>query len=355
MEASRLVRKRFRLLVFAWYCGPVVFGEREPCVLVSEVLQTMILNASGRTDIPAFYAEWFLNRLDAGWFYSRNPRYPSQVLRYRCDPEHVDVLLMCSKNWGPMLQSIPGLLKRYRLVLHATITAYGKDLEPGVPAVDEACAYLLELSSLAGPRRVGWRYDPLILTESYGIKEHLACFARLAARLAGKVSVCIFSFLELYHKVNRNFSKARSLTASERETLARGLAEISAGHHLVLQSCGTDQDFSHLGIRSSGCASAERLGEAAGCRLRPNGRKGGERKGCRCMDWRDMGAYDTCPHGCLYCYANNKHALAKKRWQEHDPLSPILCDRLRPEDQICEGRMPKLLVPRQDSLLSFWT
>lgn len=311
----------------------------------------MIVNASGRTDIPAFYAEWLMNRMEAGWFYSRNPRYPTQVLRYDFDPAHIDVLLLCSKNWGPMLAYLPTLLRRFRLVLHATITAYGSDLEPLVPPVDEACEYLLEVASLAGKRRVVWRYDPLLFTEAYGLKEHLAIFDHLAAKLQGKVGLCIFSFLEMYRKVRRNFPQARPLEAWEREALVSGLAKIAQKREILLQSCGTTQSFSHLGVRASGCASAERLGEATGCVIKPNGRKGGERKGCRCMDWRDMGAYDTCPHGCLYCYANSNHALARKRWQAHDPLSPMLCDQLGANDQVCQGRMPSLLLPRQNSLL----
>ncbi|MBO4334654.1 MAG: DUF1848 domain-containing protein [Desulfovibrio sp.] len=311
----------------------------------------MIVNASGRTDIPAFYAEWLMQRVEAGWFYSRNPRYPSQVLRYELDPRYVDVLMMCSKNWGPMLPYLPRLRQRYRLVVHATITAYGTDLEPMVPPMDEACEYLLELSSLLGSRCVVWRYDPLVLTERYTPREQLATFDHLAARLAGKVSLCIFSFIEMYSKVMRNFPNARAPSALEREQLASGLAQIAGKRGLILQSCGTEQDFSHLGIRASGCASAQRLGEAAGCVLKNNGRKGGERRGCRCMDWRDMGAYDTCPHGCRYCYANNNHSLAKKRWQTHDPSSPMLCDQLRPGDQVRQGRMPSLLLPRQGSLL----
>ena len=310
----------------------------------------MILNASGRTDIPAFYSDWFLNRIDAGWFLSRNPRYPRSVRRYRLDPSAVDVLLMCSKNWGPMLPHVKPLLRRFRLVFHGTVTAYGKDVEPNVPPVDEAAECLAELGALAGPQRVAWRYDPIAIWGPYGVREHLAAFARIAARLEGRAGRCIFSFLEMYAKVRRNFPGARAVLPEEMEALAAGMAKIAARHGMLLQTCGTDADFQRFGVLRSGCATAKRLEEATGCALKDRGRKGGERAGCMCMDWRDMGAYDTCPHGCRYCYANSNHDLARRRWRAYDPASPMLCDSIGPEDDVRDGRMESLRVLQQGTL-----
>ena len=164
----------------------------------------MIINTGGRTDTVQYYTEWLLNRFAEGYVLSRNPLFPNKVARYELIPDKVDCVVFCSKNYAPILPRLHEITDRFHTYFHYTITAYGKDIEPGVPDIDKSIDTLIKLSALVGKQRVSWRYDPVLLTKDYTVKRHLETFERMASALAPYIDRCIFSFVEMYKKLEVN-------------------------------------------------------------------------------------------------------------------------------------------------------
>ena len=159
----------------------------------------MILNTGCRTDIPAYYSEWFYNRIEAGFVPVRNPYHPELVTKYRLTPEVVDILCFCSKNPKPMLTGLPKI-KAYRQFWFVTITPYGKEIEPNVPESAQVIETVRKLSDIVGQKAVAWRYDPIFLSEKYTAEYHVEQFEKMAAAVQGKIAFCVISFIDLYEK-----------------------------------------------------------------------------------------------------------------------------------------------------------
>jgi hypothetical protein len=289
-----------------------------------------------------YYAKWLLKRFEEGYVYSRNPLFPNKVTRHELTPDKVDCVVFCSKNYEPILDDLPLITDRFNTYFHYTITAYGKDVEPGVPSIDESMETLKKLSALVGKQRVAWRYDPVLLTEKYTIQTHLDTFDRMARELTPYVDRCIFSFVEMYKKLERNMPELIPMTDDDKAALAEGLGAIAARHGLFLQTCGTNGDYSRFGIHSSGCMTLDMLGNANGVEFR-NLKHKGLREGCHCIESRDIGAYDTCMNGCKYCYANKNPEKAFENYKLHDPDSPIILGHLKETDTISQGAQRSFL------------
>ncbi len=296
----------------------------------------MIINTGARTDTVQFYTPWLLKRFEEGYVFSRNPLFPNKVTRYELTPETVDCVEFCSKNYRPILKDLHRITDRFSTHFQYTITAYGKDIEPGVPSIDESIDTLLGLEKQVGAGRICWRYDPVLLTEKYTIDVHKKTFEYLAERLTGHVDRCIFSFVEMYKKLKTNMPELIPLTEEDRETLAENLGSTAKKYGLFLQTCGTDGDYSRYGIHPSGCMTLEMLGQANGITFRGRKHKG-SRAGCHCIESRDIGAYDTCLNGCRYCYANKSPQKAAENHKLHDPDSPILLGHLKKTDIVSQG------------------
>ena len=205
-----------------------------------------------------------------------------------------------------------------------------------MPGIAESMETLKELASIVGSRRVAWRYDPVLLTRTYSIERHKDTFARMAAELAPYIDRCVFSFVEMYRKVERNMPELVPLNDAYRNELAEFLGATAARHGFPIQICGTDGDYSRFGIRSSGCMTLDILGRANGVQFRKL-KHNGIRAGCHCIETHDIGAYDTCLNGCKYCYANRNPRKAFENFKYHDPKSPLLLGHLRPEDIVTPG------------------
>ena len=288
------------------------------------------------------YTEWLLNRFSEGYVLSRNPLFPNKVTRYELTPDKVDCVVFCSKDYSPILPRLHEVTDRFNTYFHYTITAYGRDVEPGVPPIDESIDTLIRLSEQVGPQRVAWRYDPVLLTEKYTVETHLETFERMASEIAPHVDRCIFSFVEMYKKLDRNMPELVPLTDEDKDVLAKGLGSVSARYGMTIQTCGTNGDYTRYGIQRSGCMTLDILGRANGVEFR-NLKHNGMREGCHCIESRDIGAYDTCPNGCRYCYANNRPERVAKNMKLHDPDSPLLLGRLRPEDTVVQGSQKTFL------------
>ncbi len=302
----------------------------------------MIINTGGRTDTVQYYSEWLLRRFAEGYVLTRNPLFPHKVTRYELTPELVDCVVFCSKNYRPILPRLREITDRYASYFYYTITAYGRDIEPGVPPVEESMETLIELSRQVGRQRVAWRYDPLLLTRDYTLERLLVAFERMARVLAPHIDRCIFSFIEIYKKVELNLPQLIVWSPEQMEEAARGLGEIAQRYGIYLQTCGTNGDFRRYGIHPSGCITLDILGRANGLVFKQLRHKG-MRQGCHCIESRDIGAYDSCPNGCLYCYANRTPQKARANFRLHDPASPLLIGNLQPGDQLTCGAQKSFL------------
>ena len=139
----------------------------------------MIINTGSRTDIPAYFSDWFFNRIKEGYVLVRNPYYPFQVTKYLLDPKVVDAIIFCTKNPEPMLGRIDQL-SGFSTLWFVTITPYGKEIEPFVPEKDQVLASFRRLSKAVGIDRIIWRYDPVFLSNNYPADCHIRCFEKMA-------------------------------------------------------------------------------------------------------------------------------------------------------------------------------
>ncbi len=297
----------------------------------------MIINTGGRSDIVQYYSKWLLQRFKEGYVLLRNPLFTNKVTRYELTSDKVDCVIFCSKNYQPILARLNEITDHFNTYFYYTITAYGKDIEPKVPTIDQSIKTLIELSTLVGKKRVAWRYDPVLLTKKYTIDYHLKTFEQMAKQLAPYIDRCIFSFVEMYKKLQTNMPELIPLSKQDMDILARGLGTIAKKYNIYLQTCGTDEDYLHYGIFSSGCIKLDIIAKANDIEFK-NLKHKGMRKGCHCMESRDIGAYDTCLNGCKYCYANNNLAKVKQNYQLHDPASPLLVGHLKETDILSQGR-----------------
>ena len=303
----------------------------------------MILNTGGRTDIVQYYSEWLLNRFNEGVVYSRNPFYPNKVTRYFLTPDKIDCVVFCSKNYEPILERLSEITEKFNTYFFYTITVYGKDVEPNVPAIDKSIETLFKLEKIVGKNRIAWRYDPVLLTENYTINYHLNTFEDMAQKLSGHIDRCIFSFVEMYKKLSLNMPEIITLNDEQKLLLAKGLASIAQKYKIKLQTCATNIDYTNFGIQTSGCMTLDILGKANGVKFKDLKHRG-MRKNCNCIETKDIGAYDTCPNGCKYCYANSTPKRALENYKLHDKNSLILLGKINDSDIIQQGNQKSFLL-----------
>lgn len=296
----------------------------------------MILQTGMRTDIPAFYSRWFLNRIKEGYVLVRNPYNPSAVTKYRIDPDVVDLIAFCTKNPAPMLEHMDAL-KPYGQYWFVTITPYGKEIEPNVPDKAKVINDFKMLSKEVGIDSVGWRYDPIFITEKYSVDFHLQAFEKMAKELSGYTYTCVISFIDLYKKVNRNFPQAREVNKSECIDIGKAFVQIGKKYGMTIKACAEGDELAAYGVDCDGCLTQSTY-EAALCAKLNMPKKKGQRGACACFLGNDIGAYDTCRHLCKYCYAKMDPKAVLYNSKMHDPNSPFLIGSHRPGDNIHEAK-----------------
>lgn len=194
----------------------------------------MILNTGARTDTVQYFTPWLLKRFEEGYVLTRNPLFPNKITRYILLPDRIDAVIFCSKNYAPILPRIREITDKYRTYFYYTVTAYGKDIEPGVPSIDDSMNTLIELEKIVGKNRIAWRYDPVLLTGEYTIERHLDTFSRMAEKLAPHVDRCIFSFVEMYKKLEVNMPELKPLSTEEKQAIAKGMGDTAAKYGIWL-------------------------------------------------------------------------------------------------------------------------
>lgn len=310
----------------------------------------MIINTGSRTDTVQYYSEWLLKRFKEGFVYSRNPLFFNKVTKYELNPEVVDCVIFCSKNYEPILERLHEITDRFNTYFYYTITAYGKDIEPNVPSIEDSIETLIKLSEIVGAKRIAWRYDPILLTEKYTKNRHYETFDYMSEKLSPYIDRCIFSFVEMYKKLKTNMPEIILLTPEDKDEIAKNIGLIAQKNKILLQTCATLENYEKYNIIQSGCITAEILGTANGVTF-SNIKHSGNRKGCRCMENRNIGDYDTCPNGCKYCYANQNPQIAKKNYEKHNIDSPLILGGLNPTDEISQSSQRSFLIKYEQQKL----
>lgn len=289
-----------------------------------------IISASRRTDIPAFYSEWFMRRVEEGWVRWRNP-FGGRETVTSLRPEDVAAFVFWSKDYAPMLPHLGTLWERgYRFIFHFTITGLPRVFEPRVPPAEVTIPVARELAGRFGPDAVLWRYDPILVSSITDVDYHRGRFAEIASALNGATRRCYFSFPTLYGKTIRATARLEretgirlvNLPVDDRVALAEDLAEIAASHGITMHTCCGDYLISDC-VHKARCVDAELIFRLYPDRMTRTLRRG-TRKQCGCYESTDIGAYDTCPHGCVYCYANANKEAAQARWNRHEPYRESL-------------------------------
>lgn len=289
-----------------------------------------IVSVSRRTDIPSFYSEWFLNRAKEGYAEYRNPFGP-QEYHVLLKPEDVLCFVFWSKNFEPFLEPLKIIDDMgYRAMFNFTITGFPKILEPSVVETEAAIETLRRLSHRYSRRHIFWRYDPIIISDITNEDFQIENFGKIASQLEGHVERCIISYVDMYGKVERNFKKLQTETGvgghkpdqDTRISLANQLAEIALSYGIQVYACCEHYLLSDT-IKKSKCVDGDLIGELFATdtsELKPKP----TRKECGCTESTDIGAYDACPHGCVYCYANANKDKARKTYENHDATLEFL-------------------------------
>ena len=287
----------------------------------------MIINTGMRTDIPAFYSEWFMNRIRKGYVLVRNPYRQDWITRYELDTDVVDCIAFCTKNPAPMLKYIEEL-KRFHQYWFVTITPYGKDVEPNVPPKEQVMQDFITLSKAVGVNCIGWRDDPIFIDGTYTLERHISDFETMCNTLSGYTTVCVISFIDIYEKVTRNFPQVRIVTPQERIAIGKAFAEIGQRYGITIKACAEGNDLEPYGVDCNGCMTQETFEAAIGSSL-DIPKKKSQRAECSCVLGTDIGTYDTCGHLCRYCYANSNRDNVRRSIRLHDPKSPFLVGNLQ--------------------------
>lgn len=305
----------------------------------------MILSVSRRTDVPNYYSDWFLNRIKEGYLYVKNPMNTHQISKIDLSPKVVDCIVFWTKNPAPMIDKLDEL-RAYNYYFQFTLTGYGKDMEPNLPhKKNKMIPIFQKLSSKIGSERVVWRYDPIIITDTYTIEYHIKAFQEIASALNGYTNKVVISFVDFYTKTKKNMQKINAVNMKDINVneFASKLAVIAKENKIKIATCAENIDLSFCGIEHNSCIDMELIEKIIGCSITSEKDKN-QREECRCAQSIETGSYNTCRNGCKYCYANYSADMVKTNCKLYDPNSPILCGEITSEDKITERNVKSLKI-----------
>jgi len=294
----------------------------------------MIISASRRTDIPAFYAEWFMNRVKDGFVLIRNPFGATWVDRVSLKPADVDAIVFWTRNAHPLIPYLDDLDRvGHRYYFQYTLVHYPTVFDESTVPLSQKIDRFRRLSQRAGRDQVIWRYDPIIFSDVTDLHYHQDHFKEIAEALRGFSHRCVISFLDIYRKTRRAFDRlqresgVRVLDIHRHEEkireISRALGEVARHCDFETVTCAEALNLEDFGIRHGRCIDDELLTRLFGLNLSVS-KDRGQRKLCRCVESKDIGAYNTCPSGCIYCYANTSFDSARRNFQNHQTTSPLL-------------------------------
>ena len=290
----------------------------------------MILNISGRTDIVAFYSDWLMNRLEAGYIDVRNPFNPKLVSRIMIDD--VDLLFFCTKNPMPILDKLKTINKK--MYFHVTLTPYKKDIEPNIPPKKDIIAAIKKISKIVGKDNLVIRYDPIFINDKYTLEYHIKAFDKLCSLLDGYVEKILISFIDDYKNVRNNYKvlKYRQLTENDYKAIGISFSESAGKHNIKVHTCAEGHNLIEYGFIKDECMSKELALKLT----RKKYKKWKARKNvpCECVEMVDIGVYNSCKHFCKYCYANYDEKQVNDNYKKHNPNSSLLIGELTEDDII---------------------
>lgn len=280
------------------------------------------MSISRRTDIPAWFTPWLLQRIRAGFVMVRNPRNLQHVMRVSLKAEDVVAVVFWSRDYAKLIPHLSEFDDRdLRPCFHLTLTGYGPPLERNVPAAGAVLNQFEQLAARYGRDRVIWRYDPIVLGTGHDVAAHVARFEELATHLSTMTARCVVSFLDLYPSTQRAIDQLARQTGErfpapsvfDRARLAQSLVSIGAAFGIKVSACCEPGLVEH-GVGRARCIDPDLIRSFAR-NQRFVAKEAPTRRGCGCVLARDIGAYHTCAHGCVYCYANSspEEAIANAR------------------------------------------
>lgn len=301
----------------------------------------MILSVSRRTDIPSYYSDWFINRICEGFVLTRNPMNQAQLSRIDLSKDLIDCIVFWTKDPYPMLDKLPVLdLMGYNYLFQFTLTPYGKDIEKNLRDKKDIILTFQKLSDMIGKDRALWRYDPIILNNKLTIEYHIKHFEELCMRLCGYTDRCTISFVDLYTKINKPVKDGliREITGEESKTLAKCFSEIAGKYNIKLYACCEKLDLSEYGVNPGSCIDKSVIEKICGYSLDVK-KDANQRPGCGCIQSIDIGVYNTCKNGCIYCYANYSMTSVEKNYRNYNPKSGLLSGTVREDEKINERKI----------------
>ena len=293
----------------------------------------MIINTGQRTDIPAFYSKWFINRIKEGYVLVRNPYYPTIVTKFLLNPDVVDVIGFCTKNPRPMFPYLDEL-KDFGQFWYVSITGFGNDLEPNVPPIDQVIEDFKFLSNKVGKNAIGWRYTPIIVNNKYTKEYHIKMFEHIASKLDGYTSLVAFGFVDIYPKLEKNHPEIKDTNDETKIEIAKAFMNIAKKHHMDLRLCSKEKWLANYGVDIDGCMRVKDYENSIASKLDIKQKMEARKNYCACYLSNDIGSYNSCMHLCKYCYANGNEMTIRKNYKEHDDNSPLLIGHINPEDKI---------------------
>ena len=296
----------------------------------------MILSASRRTDIPGYYSEWFVNRLKQGYVLTRNPMNQTQVSKILLSPDLIDCIVFWTKDPINMMDKLGEIdALGFNYYFQFTITPYGRDIERNLRDKNEIVKTFRQLSEIIGKDRVLWRYDPILLNDEITVQYHIDMFAKLCRELQGYTNICTISFADVYSKISKRVKEQvlGEITETQMHDIASTLAGIGRNHGIELRACSEIIDLSIEGIRLASCIDKETVERVCGHTILANKDKN-QRPECGCIQSVDIGVYNTCKNGCVYCYANHSDASIDNNCSKHDSRSNILIGTVSENEKI---------------------
>ncbi|WP_278599021.1 DUF1848 domain-containing protein [Bacteroides nordii] len=310
----------------------------------------MIISASRRTDIPAFYSDWFFNRIKERYVLVPNPYNSKMISRISLDPAVVDCIVFWSKNPAPMLEKLDKL-KEYNYYFQFTLNPYGPEIENHLPIISKRIDTFKRLSDRIGKEKVIWRYDPVLTNETYTPGFHKEKFAEIAYELKEHTEKCMLGFIDHYQHIRTAVSRfnIQPLLKADIEEMAASFKKTVDTCSIQLDTCTVKVDLTHLGIPGGLCIDNQLVERIAGYPISARKDKN-QRDICRCAESIDIGIYESCLNGCIYCYAiKGNYNTVKYNLNKHDKNSPMLVGELQ-EDNIVKERLVKSLRNDQFSL-----
>ena len=286
----------------------------------------MIISASRRTDIPAFYGRWFINRIRDQYCLVANPYNRRQVSRISLERRDVDCIVFWTRYPVSIEPYLSELEERgYPFYFLITVVSYPRALEPDMPKLERRIGAVARLAERIGSSRIVWRYDPIIMTKNLDAQYHVDMFAHIAESISRSVERVVVSFVDMYSRIKKQMTDCGLLEPSEAAVgdIANGIVRIAQDHNLIVQSCAEKKQLDLYGVTPGACIDSD-LVSIAGGHVSAGKKDPAQRKLCRCMTSRDIGVYNTCLLGCRYCYATKSRVTAQENYRVHDPKAPSI-------------------------------